>query len=63
MILTIQDEKQLICRSVERFFRRLAEEDPANEDAQRMLLLTVSVAQRLGSDLQDRGHREFFLQA
>jgi hypothetical protein len=63
MILTVQEQKQLVCSSVERFFRRLLEEDPANEDAQRMISLTVSVAQRFRSDLQESGRGQFFLRA
>ena len=40
-------EKELICNSAARFFKRLIEEDPANQDARMMFLLAISMLHAL----------------
>jgi hypothetical protein len=42
----------MIGASVERFFRRLIEENPFNEDAKQMLKLTLSLNDLLESDTE-----------
>ena len=40
-------EKQLVCSSVERFFRRLLEEDSSNADAAFMISLVLTLTKQL----------------
>jgi hypothetical protein len=44
--------RAMIYSSVERFFRRLIEENPFNEDAKQMLKLTLSLNDLLESDTE-----------
>ena len=50
-VIPVQEQKKWICHSAVRFFQRLLEEDPGNEDAKTMLLLATSITQSLDKKL------------